>query len=66
VSVALPRRCGDCDAVLADRQRWCLACGGAARVALAPAPRWQARAGVAGVLGALALAAVVIVLAILV
>jgi predicted RNA-binding protein with PUA domain len=63
VTVALPRRCRDCDAVLAERQRWCVACGGAARIAVAPTPPSKARAATVAVLVTLALAAVVVVFA---
>jgi hypothetical protein len=63
VTVALPKRCGECDAVLAERQRWCVACGAAPRIALAPTPSPRARAAAATAVVAVALAAVAIVLA---
>jgi hypothetical protein len=60
---ALPRRCGECDVVLAERQRWCLACGGAPRIALAPTPTRRARGAAAAAAAALALVGLGVVLA---
>ena len=58
MSQALGRRCEACGAVLSDRQRWCLGCGGATLTPLAPAPRWRLAAATAVLLGLLALAGV--------
>jgi hypothetical protein len=63
LTLALPRRCGECDAVLAERQRWCVACGGAPRIALAPAPTRRARAAAAAAVAALALVGLGVALA---
>lgn len=51
-------RCARCEAPLAERQRWCLRCGAAARTAIAPTPRWAARTAAAVVIFLLALAGV--------
>jgi hypothetical protein len=48
-------RCGACGAKLAERQRWCLACGAATLTALATAPHWLATATTAALIAVLAL-----------
>lgn len=50
--------CPACGARLAERQRWCLECGAAARTVVAGTPRWAATATVAVLVGIVALAAV--------
>lgn len=59
-------RCEVCGAELADRQRWCLACGSSGLTRVAPAPHWASAAGVAVLIAALALAGVGYALATLV
>ena len=51
-------RCGACGEALADRQRWCLRCGAAARTTIAATPRWAARAAAATAVSLLALAGI--------
>jgi hypothetical protein len=63
VSATAPRRCGDCDALLADRQRWCVSCGAAPGIALAPTPSRRARGAAVAGFAALALAGLGVVLA---
>lgn len=58
--------CPGCGAPLAERQRWCLACGAAAGVRIAPTPRWAVRGAVALLVSLLALAGVGYALATLV
>lgn len=53
-----PARCEVCGAELAERQRWCLACGSARLTRIATAPHWAATAAAALVIAALALAGV--------
>jgi hypothetical protein len=56
---AIADRCASCGGALAERQRWCLACGAAPGVALAATPPgWAARGAVAAVVVLLALAGI--------
>ena len=53
------KRCASCDARLAERQRWCLACGAAAGTTIAATPeRWTWWAAATALVGVLALAGV--------
>lgn len=56
-----PRRlaCPRCATPLAGNQDWCLACGAAARTALAAPPNWRLPAAVLATLAALAVIALV-------
>jgi hypothetical protein len=47
-----------CGSALAPRQRWCLRCGAAARIVIAPTPRWAGRSAFAGLVSLVALAGV--------
>ena len=58
MSEAPADRCEVCGAELADRQRWCLACGSSGLTRVAPAPHWASAAAAAVLIGALALAGV--------
>ena len=58
MSEARADRCEVCGAELADRQRWCLACGSSGVTRVAPAPHWASAAGAAVLLAALALVGV--------
>ncbi len=58
MSEAHADRCEVCGAELADRQRWCLACGSGGLTRVAPAPHWASAAGAAVLIAALALAGV--------
>ncbi len=58
MSEAPGRRCAVCASELADRQRWCLVCGGAQLTRIAETPRWRSTAAVALLLAALALSGV--------
>lgn len=49
-------RCASCGANLHERQRWCLACGAAARAQVATTPPWMIRGLAAAVVALLALA----------
>ncbi|MFL5822600.1 MAG: hypothetical protein ACJ764_04075 [Solirubrobacteraceae bacterium] len=51
--------CAACGAPMAEDQEWCLECG-AARTLIHPPPDW--RAGVAIVLGVIALVAIVVII----
>jgi hypothetical protein len=55
---ALPDRCAACGKPLADRQRWCLACGAAAGSVVAPTPRWALPMALAALAVLLALAGI--------
>jgi hypothetical protein len=50
--------CPGCGAPLAERQRWCLACGAPAAVRIAPTPRWAMQGALAVLVALLALAGV--------
>jgi hypothetical protein len=58
VSEASAGRCEVCGAELADRQRWCLACGSARLTRVAERPHWASAAAAAVLIAALALAGV--------
>jgi hypothetical protein len=58
VSEARADRCESCGAELADRQRWCLACGSSGLTRVAPATHWASAAGAAVLIAALALAGI--------
>jgi hypothetical protein len=58
VSEARAGRCEACGAELADRQRWCLACGSGRLTRVAAAPHWVSAAAAAVLIAALALAGV--------
>lgn len=51
-------RCEVCGAALAERQRWCLACGSGRLTKVAAAPHWASAGAAAVLVGALALAGV--------
>jgi len=55
VSEAVGTRCGACGASLAERQRWCLACGAGTLTQLATTRHWLATAAAAALTAALAL-----------
>jgi hypothetical protein len=55
VSEAAGARCGACGASLAERQRWCLACGAGTLTQLATTRHWLATAAAAALIAALAL-----------
>jgi hypothetical protein len=55
VSDTAGARCGSCGASLADRQRWCLACGATTLTRIATTRHWAATAAAAAVLCVLAL-----------
>jgi hypothetical protein len=55
VSEAAGARCGSCGAALAERQRWCLACGAGTLTHLATTRHWLATAAAAALIAALAL-----------
>ena len=55
MSEAAGTRCGACGASLAERQRWCLACGAGTLTALATTRHWLATAAAAALIAALAL-----------
>lgn len=55
MSEATGTRCGACGASLAERQRWCLACGAGTLTQLATTRHWLATAAAAGLIAALAL-----------
>jgi hypothetical protein len=55
VSEAAGARCGACGASLAERQRWCLACGAGTLTQLATTRHWPATAAAAALIAALAL-----------
>jgi hypothetical protein len=55
VSEAAGGRCGACGASLAERQRWCLACGAGTLTQLATTRHWLATAAAASLIAALAL-----------
>jgi hypothetical protein len=55
VSEALGARCGGCGASLAERQRWCLACGAGTLTQLATTRHWLATAAAAALIALLAL-----------
>jgi hypothetical protein len=52
-------RCPRCGAALAADQDWCLSCGTAARTVIAPTPNWRLPIALAGLVAALAAAALV-------
>ena len=58
MSEAPADRCEVCGAELADRQRWCLACGSGSLTRVAAAPHWVSAAAAAVLIAALALAGV--------
>jgi uncharacterized OB-fold protein len=58
VSQAPERRCESCGAALAERQRWCLHCGGASLTRVAATPHWRATAAVGTLLALLAIAGI--------
>jgi uncharacterized paraquat-inducible protein A len=58
VNDAPGRRCDFCGADLAERQRWCLRCGGASLTRVAATPRWRPTAMISALLGLLAMAGV--------
>jgi len=58
VSEAPADSCEVCGAELADRQRWCLACGSGRLTKVAAAPHWVSAGAAAVLVGALALAGV--------
>lgn len=58
VSEAAGGRCEACGASLAERQRWCLACGAGAFGHLATARHWLATGAAAALIAALALAGI--------
>ena len=58
MSAAQSSRCPFCEASLAERQRWCLQCGGAALTAIASPRRWAATGAAATVVALLALAGI--------
>jgi hypothetical protein len=58
VSEASGRRCAACAATLAERQRWCLACGRPALTEIARPRRWAATAAAATLIAMLALAGI--------
>jgi uncharacterized OB-fold protein len=58
VSEAPGSRCEVCGSELADRQRWCLACGSARLTQVAPTPHWRITAAAAALIGVLALVGV--------
>jgi hypothetical protein len=47
--------CEVCGSEVAERQRWCLACGSGRLTTLAPAPHWRAAGAAAALVGLLAL-----------
>lgn len=47
--------CGNCGGRLAERQRWCLACGSAALTRLGSTRRWAGAGAAAAIVVALAL-----------
>ena len=55
MSEAAGTRCGACGASLAERQRWCLACGAGTLTQLATTRHWLATAATAALIAALAL-----------
>ncbi len=55
MSEAAGGRCGACGASLAERQRWCLACGAGTLTQLATTRHWLAAAAAAALIAALAL-----------
>lgn len=55
MSEAVGTRCGACGASLAERQRWCLACGAGTLTQLATTRHWLATAAAAALTAALAL-----------
>jgi hypothetical protein len=55
VSEAAGARCGACGASLAERQRWCLACGAGTLTQLATTRHWLATAAAAALIATLAL-----------
>lgn len=55
MSAAQPSRCRFCEAPLAERQRWCLSCGGAALTVIASPRRWAGAGAAAAVVALLAL-----------
>jgi hypothetical protein len=52
------RRCEVCGAELADRQRWCLACGSGSLTRVAQTPHWRPAGAAATLIGLLALVGV--------
>ena len=58
MSEAPAGRCEVCGAELADRQRWCLACGSGRLTKIAAASHWISAGAAAVLVGALALAGV--------
>ena len=55
MSEAAGTRCGACGASVAERQRWCLACGAGTLTRLATTRHWLAAAAAAALIAALAL-----------
>ena len=55
MSEAAGTRCGACGASLAERQRWCLACGAGTLTQLATTRHWLATGAAAVLIAALAL-----------
>ncbi len=55
MSEAPVRRCEVCGSELADRQRWCLACGSGRLTQVAATPHWRSTAAAAVLIGLLAL-----------
>jgi hypothetical protein len=55
LSEAAQARCGACGAKLAERQRWCLACGAGTLTRLATTPRWLTTAAATALIAVLAL-----------
>ena len=50
--------CEVCGSEVAERQRWCLACGSSRLTTLATAPHWRAAGTAAALVGLLALAGI--------
>ena len=55
MSGAVGARCGACGASLAERQRWCLACGAGTLTRLATTRHWLATGASAALIAVLAL-----------
>jgi hypothetical protein len=58
VTPAAGAACEVCGSELAERQRWCLACGSGRLTALAAAPHWRVAGAAAVLVGMLALAGI--------
>jgi len=55
VSAQPDAACGHCGGRLAERQRWCLACGSAALTRIGSARRWAGAGAAAAIVAVLAL-----------